>query len=173
MILNMQLARLGVNLSPNRYSRNFPVAAFPGPPVGAINDKAGIRPPPKRSCSFLSYRWRSSYRITSPRRGEVGRGSGRERALMISANHPYSWLNADIEQEGAEEAEFPILPSLFPLRPPVHFSFPTLPKGSFRDFSGWFATVFTSCHLSLGGRAAFKSISLLKFRSSHLSRVRV
>lgn len=26
---------------------------------------------------LLSYRWRSSYRITSPRRGEVGRGSGR------------------------------------------------------------------------------------------------
>ena len=47
---------------------------------------------------------------------------------MISANHPYSWLDAGFEQESAEEAELPILPSVFPLRPPVHFSFPS-PSG--------------------------------------------
>ena len=44
-----------------------------------------------------------------------------------------------------------------------------LPLRTFSLFSCQFAAVFTG----FGGRAAFKSFSLLELRSSHLSRVRV
>ncbi|MAD79689.1 MAG: hypothetical protein CMJ50_02435, partial [Planctomycetaceae bacterium] len=52
--------------------------------------------------------------------------------FVSQSKYPYSWLDADFEQEDAEEAEFSILPSLFPLCPPVHLSYPS-PTSQGRD----------------------------------------
>jgi hypothetical protein len=42
--------------------------------------------------------------------------------FLKAGNRRFLRLGAAFEQEDAEKAEFLILPSLFPLRPPVHLS---------------------------------------------------
>jgi hypothetical protein len=51
--------------------------------------------------------------------------------LFSKPKYQHSWLDADFEQEDAEEAAFPILSSL---RPPVHLFYPS-PTSQGRDGS--------------------------------------